>query len=434
VFANSDLPRHVRVGVANQRTVMRMLEVPPLSDAKDLDTAVRFQAEDQVPMPLSNAVLDYRALGIVDTPAGARQRVLLVAAQRDMVEKLLGAVRAAGLHPEGIDLSAFALIRSLHSSIGATDSLAPGEARPPVLHLNVGGLTNMAIAEDTDCRFTRVLARGLEAIAADVAERRGVPVDQARELLRRIDLAPSTSARDELGPAGIESSSAAGLGGAHGPTVAGPAAELRTSSEPNGDGSMQAAAAPSMAVADEDTVTGPRSQTAGNGDGVAESQADQPGPSADQPGPAADQPGPAADQPGPSAIGGQPPESRIAGADADPQSATAEAAGPASRRRPPVDEFADVRPILESGVRGIASEVRNSLDFYQAQEHGPTVSMVLLSGPALDIPGFAAMLELNLGVRVHAESVAAADDSVLNGISVQYLAIAAGLAVEDVAS
>ncbi len=41
-------------------------------------------------MPLGNAVLDFHPLGILDTPAGPRQRVVLVAAQRDMIERLLG--------------------------------------------------------------------------------------------------------------------------------------------------------------------------------------------------------------------------------------------------------------------------------------------------------------------------------------------------------
>ena len=40
--------------LANQRTVLRMLELPPVTDRKELDAAVRFQAEDQVPMPLAS--------------------------------------------------------------------------------------------------------------------------------------------------------------------------------------------------------------------------------------------------------------------------------------------------------------------------------------------------------------------------------------------
>src|ERR1039457_3845402 len=109
VFKDGSLSGRVRLGVANQRTVLRTLELPPVTDRKDLAAAVRFQAQDQVPMPLSNAVLDFPPLGIIDTPAGPRQRVVLVAAQRDMVERLLAAVRGAGLRPEGVDLSAFAL-------------------------------------------------------------------------------------------------------------------------------------------------------------------------------------------------------------------------------------------------------------------------------------------------------------------------------------
>ena len=92
LFEEAHLPRTVRLGVANQRTVLRTLELPPISDRKELAAAVQFQAQDEVPMPLHNAVLDFQPLDVIDTPAGPRQRVVLVAAQRDMVERLLAAV------------------------------------------------------------------------------------------------------------------------------------------------------------------------------------------------------------------------------------------------------------------------------------------------------------------------------------------------------
>lgn len=179
LFATSGLGKRVRVGVANQRTVLRTLELPPVTDEKELAAAVGFQAQDQVPMPLANAVMDFHPLGIVDTPAGPRQRVVLVAAQRDMIERLLRAVRAAGLSPEGVDLSAFALIRSLYRR---------EDDGGRVLYLNVDGLTNLAIAEGTVCRFTRVVGGGLEAMATELAERRGIALADARELLAAADL------------------------------------------------------------------------------------------------------------------------------------------------------------------------------------------------------------------------------------------------------
>jgi type IV pilus assembly protein PilM len=199
LFSNSGLSKRVRVGVANQRTVLRTLELPPVTDQKELAAAVNFQAQDQVPMPLANAVMDFHPLGIVETPAGPRQRVVLVAAQRDMIERLLAAVRHAGLSPEGVDLSAFALIRSLYR--------ANPEQQGRVLYLNVDGLSNLAIAEGTVCRFTRVVGGGLEGMAGELAERRSIAISEARELLADVDLtAPSaaaqdTSAADEAPPA-----------------------------------------------------------------------------------------------------------------------------------------------------------------------------------------------------------------------------------------
>jgi len=214
LFAQSGLSKRVRVGVANQRTVLRTLELPPVTDQKELAAAVNFQAQDQVPMPLSNAVMDFHPLGIVDTPSGPRQRVVLVAAQRDMIERLLAAVRRAGLSAEGVDLSAFALIRSLYR--------ADPEQTGRVLYLNVDGLTNLAIAEGTTCRFTRVVGSGLEGMAGELAERRSIALAEARALLAAVDLsapAPSTPAAaapaqddDEITPPASPSASSESIG------------------------------------------------------------------------------------------------------------------------------------------------------------------------------------------------------------------------------
>ena len=168
-FREHKLPRRVRLGVANQRIVVRNLELPNLRNAKELEAAVRFQAQEHLPMQLDLAVIDYQRLGVVQTDEGERQHVLLVAARRDMVDRLLEAARHAGLRPEGIDLSAFAMIRAL----GRPEVEADGAT----LYVSVGGLTNLAIAEGTQCRFTRVVAGGLEGIVAQLAERRALTLE-----------------------------------------------------------------------------------------------------------------------------------------------------------------------------------------------------------------------------------------------------------------
>lgn len=178
MFSEHKLGRRVRLGVANQRIVMRTLDLPPLQQTKDIASAVRFQAQEHIPMPLDQAVLEHHSLGIVETDEGPRSRVVLVAARRDMIERLLEAVRRAGLRPHGIDLSAFAMIRALHrpGRDGAT------------LYINVGGMTNIAVAVDTTCVFTRVVAHGSETLAGELAERRGLTLEHAHGWLKHVGL------------------------------------------------------------------------------------------------------------------------------------------------------------------------------------------------------------------------------------------------------
>ena len=369
----------MRLGVANQRTVLRTLDLPPVDDRKEIEAAVRFQAQDQVPMPLSNAVLDFHALGIVETPEGPRQRVVLVAAQRDMIQRLLAAVRDAGLRPEGIDLSAFALIRSLYRP--------DPEHAGRVLYLNVDGLTNMAIAEGTLCRFTRVVGGGIEAMASQLAERRSIPLVEARELIAAVDLT--------LQPAPAPEPVAQSV-------VAEAEAELEEDPEPHGAVDPEAPtaivdeAAPADAIASiEDQDAREREMSYAEMAGVG-----QPPVEAPEPGLA------------------PPPD-----APSDPAFAPA----PVLSAQTP---DADVRTVLENGIREIAGEVRNSLDFHRSQEGGGEVARVVLSGAALDLPGFAEALQEQLGIQVERESVHS-DEQQLGGISAHRLAIAAGLAVEE---
>ena len=65
------LSKRVRLGIANQRVVVRTLRLPAIEDPKELDAAVRFQAQEQIPMPLDQAVLDHRVVGGVPAEEGA---------------------------------------------------------------------------------------------------------------------------------------------------------------------------------------------------------------------------------------------------------------------------------------------------------------------------------------------------------------------------
>ncbi len=150
--ATAGLPKNVRIGVANQQIVVRVVELPRIDDDKQRDQAVRFQASEAIAMPLNEAVLDHQIAGYADAPDGTpRMQVVLVAARRKMVETLVEAVKAAGLKAEGIDLDAFALVRAL---AGSGHDAQEGAT----VFCHLGGVTNLAVAVGSSCFFTRPLS------------------------------------------------------------------------------------------------------------------------------------------------------------------------------------------------------------------------------------------------------------------------------------
>ena len=554
LFRGSGLGRTVRVGLANQRTVLRTLDLPPIEDRKELAAAVRFQAEEEVPMPLNNAVLDFQPLGLVDTSQGKRQRVVLVAAQRDMVERLLQALQIAGLRPVGVDLSAFAMIRSLYRR--------DGQRGPNLVYLGVGGLTNMAVADGITCKFTRVLGGGLESMAESLAARREIPVTAARELLFSVGLpedevaadvstaipsAPGGDAAygaDATSPyadapeayadyeAGYEDEPTAAADTGQEPAAAPPAAdqdyepvaeESYDAEQPKDDydeaeevqfhtysgeedaaeevqfhtysGEEDAAeevqfhtysgeedAAEEVQFhtysGEEDAAEEVQFHTySGEEDAAEEVQfhtysGDDAEPTPDVTGEAMDgdqldahddaglaeeaypaaaaEYAPGEDAPYDAATHELPPyddyeepapftDDYTFQGEPTPQAVPAVSPAPSSapdqvyHRGRGEDPNEDVHLVISDGVREIAGEVRNSLDFQRIQGGGEPVEGIVLSGPVLDVPGFASALERELGLPVYRGELVSPPQGVDPSLPSSRLAVAAGLSVEEVA-
>ncbi len=164
-FRSQALPRSVRLGVANQQIVVRQIEIPRVENERDRAAAVRFQAAEAVPMPLDDAILDYQMIERVIVEGAERERMVVVAARKSMIDQLLTASKAAGLKVEGIDLNAFALVRTLTSA--RVDPASPAENARVYCHL--GGTTNLAIAVGSTCVFTRPLTTSWDADDAEIA-------------------------------------------------------------------------------------------------------------------------------------------------------------------------------------------------------------------------------------------------------------------------
>jgi type IV pilus assembly protein PilM len=188
LFAEHKLSKQVRLGIGNQRVVVRTVRLPAIENPKEMEAAVRFQAQEQIPMPLDQAVFEHQVVGGVPAEEGSTPQVdvIVVAARREMIASFIEPVRRAGLNPIGIDLSAFGMIRALAETELSVD---PGQ-RPSsaVLFCNLGDITNLAVARGTSCLFTRVSHVGLDGIADGLAASRGLMPEHAAQWLDYVGL------------------------------------------------------------------------------------------------------------------------------------------------------------------------------------------------------------------------------------------------------
>ncbi len=181
----------VRVGVATPRVLVRTVDLPTMSD-DELAGALRFQAQELIPIPLEDAVLDFQVLEALPVPEAVgdgpppqpMSRVLLAAAHKDLIRNVTGAVRAAGLTVASVDLVPLALVRSVGRRV--SDNGGGVEAIVSV----GGGVTVVVVHELGIPRFVRILGSGGRSVTDAIARDLELTSDQAEAIKRQAD-APS---------------------------------------------------------------------------------------------------------------------------------------------------------------------------------------------------------------------------------------------------
>jgi len=181
--------KKVVVGVANQKVVVRLIELPFI-EKEELKGAIQFQAQEFIPIPVEEAILDFEIVGdFVNENEEHVVEVLLVAAQKDMIGKNIEALEKAGLKPIAIDVSSFAITRTL--TLGSPPSLLTEEVKNNVTaFIQIGaGITNIVIAENGVARFTRVSTLAGNDFTKSIMDAQGLPFDEAEDLKINVGLA-----------------------------------------------------------------------------------------------------------------------------------------------------------------------------------------------------------------------------------------------------
>lgn len=168
----------VRVGLAESQVFTRVISVPVLSEA-ELASAIRWEAEQHIPIPLAEVQLDYLVLS--RPQKGVKEgnmEVLLVAARQDTVGKLVDLMEQVGLEVIGIEPGLLAAARSLNLAADAA-----------VLLANIGASsTDFAVLSEKHLALTYSIPTGGVALTRAIEVEFGLGILQAEEYKRAYGL------------------------------------------------------------------------------------------------------------------------------------------------------------------------------------------------------------------------------------------------------
>lgn len=169
--------KDVNLALPESLVFTRVIKFPLLSE-EEISAAVKWEAEQYIPIPVSEAVVQYSLLE--KNEKTQQTSVLLVAAPKNIVEKYVKVIRLAGLTPVSAETELTALARSLSPDTGVSMLLDLGSSA-----------TDMSVIKDGKVVFTRSIPVAGDAFTRSVAQGLGINPQQAEEYKKTYGLDPN---------------------------------------------------------------------------------------------------------------------------------------------------------------------------------------------------------------------------------------------------
>jgi type IV pilus assembly protein PilM len=186
--------------------VIRLIRLPAeLDDFELRDMVLNQEAALYLPFAREEADVDFQKLGTaIDEDGIERVEVLLVATPKEITESYLSTFQQAGLQLNVLEVSSFALIRTIREQLL---QFAPGEA-VALVDIEFDG-TEISIVMDGVPQFNRKVPIGTHQIQRAISRAMNLPASMGSDLLQSmtVPLGPV----DGMGGAGIPNPSAAAI-------------------------------------------------------------------------------------------------------------------------------------------------------------------------------------------------------------------------------
>lgn len=178
--------------------VIRLIRLPAeLDDFELRDMVLNQEAALYLPFPREDADVDFQRLGTaIDEDGIERVEILLVATPREITESYLTTFQQAGLSLVALEVSSFALIRTIREQLL---QFSPGEA-VAIANIEFDG-TEISIVVDGIPQFNRKVPIGTQQIQSAISRAMNLPTGMGVDLLNSmtVPLGPVDNAGDKIG-------------------------------------------------------------------------------------------------------------------------------------------------------------------------------------------------------------------------------------------
>jgi type IV pilus assembly protein PilM len=171
--------KEIAVALPEQQVFTRTIKFPLLTDS-EIASAVKWEAEQYIPIPADQAVVKHQIIARNEKVAPPQTTVLLVAAPIALVEKYAKVVEMAGLNLVAVETEHMSLTRSL----------APKDQTVLVVDFGARS-TDIAISKKGILSFSRSITTAGEAFTRAVAQTLNIDEKRAEEYKRTYGLAGS---------------------------------------------------------------------------------------------------------------------------------------------------------------------------------------------------------------------------------------------------
>jgi type IV pilus assembly protein PilM len=162
--------RNVHIAIPESDAFTRVIEMPLLKD-EELKNAIQFESEQYIPIPITDVYLEYEVLFTPAVGSDQKMQVMIVAAKKQMVDRIVKICQSAGLTPLALETALLAAMRGLQTQLSANSLL-----------VDIGNnSTDICIIQGSQLKQASSISTAGLALTRAIAQNLALPEQQAKQ-------------------------------------------------------------------------------------------------------------------------------------------------------------------------------------------------------------------------------------------------------------